>query len=474
MFSTTFDYQRITKDLDRTLQMKAQEPFIKRETDYYLSRIGEITSIDEFLEDTRVFNYAMKAFGLEEMSYAKAFMRKVLTEGVTDPNSFANKLVDKRYREFAQAFNFARYGEATTEIGAQQGTANYYTDRTADEADVAVEYYLARIGNIETVDDFLAEDNLYRFAMTAWGLEDKIADKELMRQVLTEGIDDPGAIANQLSDDRFRTFAQAFNFARYGAAATDSLSAQKTTTRQYETIVDAKSAEETDYYLSHITEVKSPDAFFADSRLFNYAMKAYWLEDLNPAFVRDVLEGGAEVIEAVADKLNENTLASLKSFAETFNFKEYGADATTFEPTRQGTVDNYLRQTLEIDAGAENEGVRLALYFERLAPTITSPMSILADKALMKFVQVAFSIPESASSQDIDKQAALIEKRLNVEDLKDPEKLKKLIIQFTSMWELSNPSQPAATPNILISQPLESGFSSALMASLQNLKRGGF
>ena len=34
--------------------------------------------------NTRVFNYAMNAFGLGDMAYAKAFMRKVLTEGVDD------------------------------------------------------------------------------------------------------------------------------------------------------------------------------------------------------------------------------------------------------------------------------------------------------------------------------------------------------------------------------------------------------
>ena len=34
-------------------------------------------SIDDFMKDTRLYNYAMKAFGLDDMAYAKAFMRKV-------------------------------------------------------------------------------------------------------------------------------------------------------------------------------------------------------------------------------------------------------------------------------------------------------------------------------------------------------------------------------------------------------------
>src|SRR5690606_37299462 len=123
------------------------------------------------------------------------------------------------------------------------------------------------------------------------------------------------------------------------------------------------------------------------------------------------------------------------------------------------------------DAGEQNQGVRLVLYFERKAPTITSAFSILADKALTKFAQVALGIPASASTQDIDKQAAAIERRLDLADLKDPEKLNELILRFTSMWELENPSQTSPVPNVLIGQPLQATFSADLLASLQNLKR---
>ena len=56
----------------------------------------------------------MKAYGLEDMDYAKAFMVKALKEGVDDPDSFANKLTDKRYAEFVTTFNFAKYGELAT------------------------------------------------------------------------------------------------------------------------------------------------------------------------------------------------------------------------------------------------------------------------------------------------------------------------------------------------------------------------
>ena len=85
-------------------------------------------SIDDFVKNDRLFTYAMKAFGLGDMAYAKAFMVKALKEGVSDPDSFANKLTDKRYAEFVSAFNFAALGaNATSYNPAQQGVTNNYS-----------------------------------------------------------------------------------------------------------------------------------------------------------------------------------------------------------------------------------------------------------------------------------------------------------------------------------------------------------
>src|SRR6185436_17746538 len=124
------------------------------------------------------------------------------------------------------------------------------------------------------------------------------------------------------------------------------------------------------------------------------------------------------------------------------------------------TVDRYVRQTLEEDAGQQNEGVRLALYFARKASGLTSAYGILADAALLKVAHTALGIPASASAMDIDRHAQMISAKLDVDDLKDPEKL------------ASSTSAPAS-PSLLFTQPLELGIGADLLASLQNLKLGG-
>lgn len=473
MLTTSASYQRITQDLAKTLELKALEPQIARETEYYLSRIGNIKSVDEFLDDTRVFKYAMKAYGLEEMDYAKAFMRKVLTEGIDDDNSFANKLVDKRYRDFAEAFNFKRYGEAATSLGAQQGTSDSYTRGSIEKALVDANFYTAQIGKIKSVDQLLANTRVFDFAMKALGLEEEGKDKDFIRQVLNGGIDDPSSLANRLKDTRYKQLVETFNFVRYGEAATSFPSAQGRVADKYMRLVENYVSTETKHYLANITTITSIEELLANERMLNYGLTAFGLEDenLDKDFLRKLLIDGPPDKSARPEKLLDRRL---KAFADAFHFGDSGTVVPSFHNTRQGTVDAYLRQTLEIDAGAENQGVRLALYFERKATGIESALDILADPALTKVVQVALGIPSASSMQDIDKQAAEIERRLELEDLKDPEKLDKFIRRFTMMWELENPSQAAQVPNVLISQPLQAGFSSELLASLQNLKRGGY
>lgn len=230
-------------------------------------------------------------------------------------------------------------------------------------------------------------------------------------------------------------------------------------------------ARETAYYLANIENVKSIEELFGDDRLFSYAMRAFGLQDMTyaKAFMRKVLTEGIDDKDAFANKLTDRRY---REFAEAFDFARYGSATTIFDRTRQGTVDRYVRQTLEEDAGRQNEGVRLALYFERKATSITSPMSILGDPALLKVAQTALNLPVTMSLLDIDRQAQMISDRLDVDDLQDSDKLSAFLHRFASLWDAENPAATATSP-VLFSQPRELGLGADLLASLQNLKLGG-
>jgi hypothetical protein len=131
----------------------------------------------------------------------------------------------------------------------------------------------------------------------------------------------------------------------------------------------------------------------------------------------------------------------------------------------------YMRQTLEEDAGKTNEGVRLALYFQRKAPNITSWYDVLADTALASVVRTSLGLPDSFATADIDKQVQLFEQKLDISDFTDPEKLGKFLTRFTSMYEIDHPTSTAVSSvSVLFAQPTSVGISTDLMMAMQQLK----
>lgn len=230
---------------------------------------------------------------------------------------------------------------------------------------------------------------------------------------------------------------------------------------------------ESKYYLDNISKVKSIDDFMNNQRLFSFAMKAFGLEDMTyaKAFVKKALTEGVESDQAFANRLVDTRL---KEFVTAFNFQRRGEFTTGFPETKQGTVDRYVRQTLEQDVGQQNEGVRLALYFERKISSITSPLSLLADKALLKVTQTALDIPASSSTQSLEKQVATIKAKLDVADLKDPKKLKAFLEKFVTKWEIANPTSQSSIANtIALGNSSSATVSSSVLQAIQNLKLGG-
>lgn len=75
------------------------------------------------------------------------------------------------------------------------------------------EYFAQTIGNIRTAEELVADRRLLRVALGAFGLQDDIDSRAFVRKILEQGTEADTALANRLSDDRYRRFADAFGFA---------------------------------------------------------------------------------------------------------------------------------------------------------------------------------------------------------------------------------------------------------------------
>jgi hypothetical protein len=214
----------LTQNIDKSLARVRAAPDVNRETDYYLATIGKIKTIEDFLANDRVFAYAMKAFGLKDMTYAKAFVKKVLTDGIDSANSFTNQLTDPRFKELATAFNFKSLGTTTTIFErTQKGVVDKYLqvqlEEQAGSSNEGVRlalYFRRKAADITSAYSILGDSALYKVAQVALGLtaSSNANNLDMQAEIIKnkidlENLDDPAVLNKFLT--RFTTLWEVKN-----------------------------------------------------------------------------------------------------------------------------------------------------------------------------------------------------------------------------------------------------------------------
>lgn len=366
MVSTYISYLSVTRNLSTSLDNIASKATVSRDTAYYKENINKVTSVDEFMSDYRLYSYAMTAYGLEDMIYARAFMQKVLESDLSDSSSFANSLSDSRYAEFAAAFKFS--GEtATAQSDAQQTSLLDAYDTSFDEETDSIasegDYYENAIAQVTSVDDLLGSIRLRNYVLTAFGLSTDYTSTSFLKNVLTSDVDDPDSFVNQLDDGTFVSLAKAFNFASDGSVDGDAAQSDEqmslVTSGYTLAMATFASSEASDaystYFAAQIGNVTSVSDLMEDAKLVAYIRTAYGVSEDDPDnYISAALKNGdiAEAIglgsvhdafnfdedgnlaDGTAAQSDEQTAAAAESFAE--NYQTQIADFST-----EDAIDNY-------------------------------------------------------------------------------------------------------------------------------------
>lgn len=470
MTSTFTEYRILTSNFSKTEDRKAAESETRREIQYFQDNIGKVKTIDDFLGNSRLFTFAMKAYGLDDMISSKGFMRKVMM-GEADANGrvLVNRLQDSRYQDFAAAFNFRAYGDDPnqpmklddeTQALIDQFGGIKTTQQKRDEYDVETdntEEYIRKIaGYIHTADDIVADSKVSAFVRTAAGLPPASADDDAYtqaRQIESKfdatTFQDPGQMVDVF--DRYRAARlegrKAILDPYYRTAGTYAAS-------------DAEVSKLVDYARAKLKVVNSAQDIVNDPVLTNVVGNALNLPGDLTARPTD------EQVKLINQKLNVASLRdgkTLNAFLD--KFQSVRSDA------RAATVNAYIQQSIEADAGAENEGTRLALYFRRKVGSVKSAYGLLADPALAEVVRTAVGLPAESAKSSLDTQARLIERKVDLAGLRDPAKLEQFIKRFTVLWDNKTNAAPAPALAMLTDSG-GSVFDSDVLIRLQSIRTG--
>ena len=239
---------------------------------------------------------------------------------------------------------------------------------------------------------------------------------------------------------------------------------------RYQTMTAAEPAVKTAtaYYEANIGSVKSVQDLVGNYRLLSYALNAYGLGDQinSKGLIAKVLEGGVSNPKSLANTLPNS---QWKAFAAAFNFVDSGATPPSSTSAVATTTSDYVEQQLESDQGGQDVGVQLALYFQRVAPTVASEYGILADPNLLEVAATIMGLPPSAAA---DLQPQTLSELMPVSDLQDPAKLKQLTERFTAMYDYTYGPSSGATSSLSVdsgnSSSEQSGAASVLASVISS------
>ncbi|UEM20221.1 DUF1217 domain-containing protein [Skermanella mucosa] len=186
---------------------------------------------------------------------------------------------------------------------------------------------------------------------------------------------------------------------------------------------------EVDYFNKNIQSVKSVDDLFKDRRMIQFVLDAVDLgkETGKMGLIKKVLTQKADDPDALMNKLVDKRF---KTAASLLKLGENGLGTIQRESTKADLAELYVKNKYDAGLASQNSAVPLALYFKENASSVKNTYEILGDQRMRHVVTTALGLPLQLANQSVEAQAAAIEKRLKLSDLKDEKFVDKLAQRF--------------------------------------------
>jgi len=212
-----------------------------------------------------------------------------------------------------------------------------------------------------------------------------------------------------------------------------------------------------DYFRTAIAKVTSPDDLVKNYRLLKFTLTAFGLDSQINAqgLIKKVLSSDLSDPTSLANRLADPRFRQL---AQAFNFAAGGASKVQSSSFVDGIVSNYVTVAFEQNSAQTNPGVRLALYFKRMAPTITNWYQVLGDVPLYNVMTTTFHVSALGPSDDVDKQAQFLEQRIGIANLQDPKFVDRFVSRFLASYDQANDTSASSLVSLV--QPLTQNASS--------------
>jgi hypothetical protein len=183
-------YKRLTPEfMAQNTQKVSKSASVQNEVAYFKARVARVETVDDFLKDSRLLRFALKAYNLEDQMEFPARIKQIMKDDATDSRSLVQRMTSPGYREINAAFDFFRKGVTKLKSDAfqQEIVARYYSARNVDtltemSPDLADALHFERmIGKAKTGYDILGDRILFGVVLKALNLPPQAGTTKIER-----------------------------------------------------------------------------------------------------------------------------------------------------------------------------------------------------------------------------------------------------------------------------------------------------
>lgn len=408
----------------RNKQYQVENAQVSSDATYFQNRIATATSAEELVNDDRVLKVIAYANGYEDMYVSnKQKLRDILLSDPSDSSSVARQGTLKDL-ELAKKYNFGATGDLIDTDGNTVGLDADGTIVNDGTQETALPAGLAKIRGLAT--DSNGNALLDTDSALIYGTDLKSNDSAAYSKARTKAL---------LTEETAPTDTDA----PYAYDGEDYQRFTQRTDIQKE-ISDFKEA---------IADVKSVDDLFANQKLLNFVLKAYDMESeaQYPGKIRKILESDLTDQNSLANRFSDPRYAQM---AADLDLYASGTSKLTSSSTIDSIVEKFQETSYEKNLDEQAPGVRIAIEFKRRLEDVSSTVQLLGDSVLREVITKANYIPDEMAYQETEAQIATVEKKVDVNELKnDPDAVEKMVLRYLSIKDSANTSSGSGDSYLL-------------------------
>lgn len=211
-----------------------------------------------------------------------------------------------------------------------------------------------------------------------------------------------------------------------------------------------QSKRDTEHFAAKIGSITSAEELVSDRQLLAVALGAFGLSDDidNKFFIEKMLSDGTTADDALANRFTDSRYAD---FSAAFGLGPGETPGGLRAGFAEEIIAKFHANSFEVQTGAQDETMRIALYGERVLPDVALSdgteaskwFTIMGQPPLRSMFETALGLPDAFGQVDIDQQLEVFKERservLGLSDpaeLSDPKTLDRVITTYLARSQL--------------------------------------